>query len=288
MAISITANEKAILQKITIPPRPEAIIQIGEEAKKSEPDVARIAQIIASDIGISSAVLQVVNSAAFRRNKEISSINQAVMTLGFKRILPLVKSVALKSSMGNAEKLQTFWNEATQMASAAMVTADVIGKSQLIDHAYMLGLFHNAGIPVMLMEFDDYPEILQLANEQGWPGVCDIERDRYSTSHTTISAILAQRWKLPQVMIEVIYYQFDVDGMYSSGELSELGLDLLTVLKIARHIVKSESSELTSETAYTQEWLQVEDGIIEHYGYSEADLDNIRDQVRERLSESKN
>ncbi|XOV78492.1 MAG: HDOD domain-containing protein [Aestuariibacter sp.] len=287
MTISFTANEKAILQKITIPPRPEAIIQIGEEAKKTEPDVARIAKIIASDIGISSAVLQVVNSAAFRRNKDITSISQAVMTLGFKRILPLVKSVALKSSMGNVDKLQVYWNEANQMANATMATADVIGKNQLVDQAYMLGLFHNAGIPVMLMEFDDYPAILQLANEQGWPAVGDIERERYGTSHTTISAILAQRWKLPEVMIEVIYYQFDVDGIYSSGELSELGLDLLSVLKIARHIVKSETNYLTSETAYTQEWLQVEDGIIEQYGFSEADLYNIREQVRERLSESK-
>lgn len=284
MAISITSKEKEILQKITIPPRPEAIIKIGEEAKKPEPDVSKIASIIASDIGISSAVLQVVNSAAFRRSKEISSINQAVMTLGFKRVLPLVKSVALKSSMGNAEKLNAFWETATKTASASMIAADVIGKTQLKDHAYMLGLFHNAGVPVMLLEFDDYPDLLSSAKENGWVAVCDEERERYGTSHTTISAILGQRWKLPQVMIEVIYYQFDVEGIYTSGELSDVGLDLLSILKLARAVIASEQG--VDDNIINDEWSRVEDAIMERYDYSEEDLDNIKEQISERLNES--
>lgn len=84
MAISITAKEKQILAKVNIPPRPQALMTITGEAKKTEPNIKVIADAIAEDAAISAAVLQVVNSAAFRRAKSISSIQQAVMTLGIK------------------------------------------------------------------------------------------------------------------------------------------------------------------------------------------------------------
>ncbi len=282
MGIAITAQEKAILQKISIPPRPEALIKIGEEAKKPEPNVSRIASTIAADVGISSAVLQVVNSAAFRRAKEIQSIQQAVMTLGFKRLLPLVKSVALKSSMGQADKLASFWETATSIANAASISADLLQKPALKDHSYMLGLFHNAGIPIMLLQYDDYPEIMAVASEQGWPETVEQERTRYGTSHTTISAILGQKWKLPAVMIEVIYYQQDVEGMYTSGELSSTALDLLSVLKLARHGVQYDATGSPNDP----EWAQVEDPIMERYNLSEVEIENLREQLLEKMSET--
>ncbi|MFC3092786.1 HDOD domain-containing protein [Alteromonas sediminis] len=167
MAITITSNEKQILQSVTIPPRPEALLKVSEEAKKPEPDLAMIARIISSDISISAAVLQVVNSAAFRRMKEIESIQQAVMTLGQKRVLPLTKSVALKSAMGQSDKLASFWEEASTVAASASIISRLINKLALVDNAYMLGLFHNAGIPIMMLKYDDFDAILQVAKESG-------------------------------------------------------------------------------------------------------------------------
>lgn len=281
MGITITSQEKAILQKVSIPPRPEALIKIAEEAKKAEPDVGNIARIITSDVGISAAVLQVVNSPVFRRAKEIQSIQQAVMTLGFKRLIPLVKSVALQSSMGNAKKLAEFWDTASKIANAASISAGLLNKSALIDHAYMLGLFHNSGIPVMILEFDDYPDIIAMAEEQGWSAVVDVERDKFGTSYTSISAVLAQKWKLPSVMVEAIYYQSDVEGLFDSGELSATGLDLMSVLKLARHGVFLEKKG----DATDPEWAQVEDPILERFDLSDMDLDNLREQLLDKMAE---
>lgn len=280
MPISITEQEKAILQKVVIPPRPEALLKISEEGKKPEPDVGKIAQAITEDVSISASVLQVVNSAAFRRSKEIESIQQAVMTLGFKRLLPLVKSVALKSSMGESEKLATFWEQATKIATAASVTAEMLNKPSLKDHSYMLGLFHNAGITILLLANEDYSEILQMAEEHGWPSVTDEERGRYGTCHTTISALLGQRWKLPPVMSEVIYYQFDVEGLYSSGELPSIGLDLMSILKLARHVVFGSSNSESEDP----EWVQVEDDILHRFDLTEEELENLIEQNTEQLA----
>lgn len=279
MAISITATEREILHSVVLPPRPEALIKVSMEAKKPEPDLKVIAQTIASDVSISAAVLQIVNSAAFRRAKEIESIQQAVMTLGLKRLLPLVKSVALKSAMGQADKLADFWQVSNQIAASASLAATLINKPALIDNAYMLGLFHNAGIPIMMLKYEDYAVITQYAQTHGWEAASQLERKQYGTSYTTISALLGQQWKLPAVMIEVIYYQLDTGGLFTSGELSAVGLDLMCILKLARFVVHQYHSPDTP----CQEWLQVQDDFLARFNVYEEELESMCEELHEML-----
>ncbi|MFT6779204.1 MAG: HD-like signal output (HDOD) protein [Paraglaciecola sp.] len=282
MTIEITVAEKAILRDVTIPPRPEVLLKISSEGKKEQPDMSIISQAISEDVGISSSVLQIVNSAAFRRVNKIQSIKQAVMTLGIKRLLPLIKSVALKSSMGESERLASFWDHASKIATVASFAAELLQKPALKDHAYMLGLFHNAGVPIMMLKYADYSEVLTLANTNGWNNVADLERQKYQTTHTVVGALLGQKWNLPAVMNDVIYYQFDVEGLYESGELSKTGLDLLSLLKLSRYVVDYAKTGHTENT----EWAQVEDAILNHFNLSEEDIENHREYLIERLADN--
>jgi HD-like signal output (HDOD) protein len=282
MTIEITVAEKAILRDVTIPPRPEALLKISSEGKKEQPDMSIISQAISEDVGISSSVLQIVNSAAFRRVNKIQSIKQAVMTLGIKRLLPLIKSVALKSSMGESERLASFWDHASKIATVASFAAELLQKPALKDHAYMLGLFHNAGVPIMMLKYADYNEVLTLANTNGWNNVADLERQKYQTTHTVVGALLGQKWNLPAVMNDVIYYQFDVEDLYESGELSKTGLDLLSLLKLSRYVVDYARTGHTENT----EWAQVEDAILNHFNLSEEDIENHREYLIERLADN--
>lgn len=279
MTISITPAEKKILQSVTIPPRPQALLTVAAEAKQPEPAIPVIAKAINSDIAISSAILQVCNSAAFRRAREISSIDQAVMILGLKRIIPLVKAVALKASMAQSEKLENFWTRASDIANATVAVCKALNKPELCDHAYMLGLFHDAGIPIMFQHFDEYADFLALAEAEGWDKYIDEEATRFETTHSTIGAILGQQWKLPKVMIEVIYYLHDVDGIYSSGELNSMGLHLLSILKIARNAAHfNEFDEYDN-----QEWMNVRDPLQDYLNLSDEDLEDIREKTLEAI-----
>ncbi|WP_105168347.1 HDOD domain-containing protein [Pseudoalteromonas sp. T1lg23B] len=255
MAITLTQEEKSILKNVSIPPRPEVLIEFSQEAKKPEPNISTIAKILHSDVGISAAVLQVVNSAAFRRAREIDSIDQAIMTLGLKRLVPLVKAVALKATVGQDSQMAEFWDSQTEIAQCASVVANALKKPSLANHAYMLGLFHFVGVPILKQHFDNYDQILSLAEESGWDCAATEEMKLYKTNHTTIGSLLAAQWGLPKVMVYVIYYMHDVEGIFNSGELDQSGLDLLCILKIARHIVflKNNSGEVDSEWQAVQE-----------------------------------
>jgi len=104
MPITITPNEKALLKDIKLPVCPQILINIAKEAKKDDPNMYLISQWISEDIGIASAVLTVVNSPAFSRGSPVESIQNAVMLLGFNRVFPIVKSVALQASISTKLK----------------------------------------------------------------------------------------------------------------------------------------------------------------------------------------
>lgn len=284
MAISVTPQEKAILSNVSIPPRPQALLKIAQEAKQEEPNVRLIADAISEDAAISAAVLQVVNSAAFARAKKIESIQQAVMTLGIKRIFPLVKAVALKSALPENDDLREFWQSSSIVASACTLFCELLNKTELSDNAYMLGLFHNAGVPIMLQSFDSYHQLLIKGINEGWQDIADIERDQYGTSHTTLGALLAQQWKLPSAMIEVIYYCHDIEGIFESGELSRVSLYLLTILKLAR----SAADGIMHGDANTTEWQMVEQAIVEFLDTDTSVIEEMREKVIEQLSQEAN
>lgn len=269
MPISLTQTEKQILKQVNLPPRPQALLDFSQEAKKPEPNISKIAQILHADVAISAAILQVVNSAAFRRNREIESIDQAIMMLGLKRVIPLVKAVALKSSVKASPQIAQFWEEQTQIADSCALLCNRLNKPGLSNHAYMLGLFHFAGVPILLQHFSDFNLIFDEAIEFGWDAANAIELERYQTSHATIGALLAQQWGLPKAMIYSIYYQHDTDGLYSSGELDSVGLDLLSVLKLARHNVYHHLSDNDAE------WSAVSDQVLDHLSLSESEIEDL-------------
>jgi HD-like signal output (HDOD) protein len=275
MPISVTAQEKEILTKVNIPPRPQALMKISQEAKQPEPNIKIIADAIAEDAAIASAVLQVVNSAAFRRAKKIESIHQAVMTLGIKRIFPLVKAVAIKSALPENKDLLEFWKSSSMVASACSLYSELINKPELSDNAYMLGLFHNAGVPMMLQSFDDYHDVLIKGITDGWEDISELERNKFHTSHTTLGALLAQKWQLPKAMIDVIYYFHDTEGIFNSGELSPVGLYLMSILKLARSSVDG----ILRGDSNTKEWLLLEDRILEFLDIDEVQLEYMREEV---------
>lgn len=282
MAIVITTNEKKLLQNVNIPPRPQTLLTVSAEAKQEHPDVSVIAEAIAADVSIAAAVLQVVNSAAYRRRQTIDSIQQAVMTLGFRRVFPIVRAVALKRALTNDFDLSEFWRYNEWVAGACAIVADNLSKPQLKDHAYMLGLFQNSGIPVMLEQFTAYKDFVRRADSQSWYDLQLDEQQQFETTHTTIGALLAQQWKLPNLLVEAIYYLYDDSSVLSTdSELHPLAIDLLAMAKLAKYAVDLRTRSLAGKA----EWQQVEDAVFEHFGIDEVEVETIVNEIHEALFE---
>lgn len=280
MPKTISAEEQEILLSVRIPPRPQVLLKIAAEFRKELPDVGKIASFIIEDMAISGAVLQVINSAAYRRVSDVESIERAVTLLGLDRIYPLVKAVALKATMSVSDELTSFWQQQTDIAQACISAARLLGKPELADKAYMLGLFHFSGVPVLYQAHDDYREFMRRADRQGWDNLADEEKDQYRTSHASVGCVFAHKWALPREMSHVIYNLHDVYDVYESNQLSESALDYLTILKMARTAVICKNGKFPEFS----EWANVSGQVLNHYGLDESDMNDRMSDLQANLT----
>lgn len=282
MCPTASAAEQRILDQLVIPPQPAVLLKVAQEIKAPEPNLNAMAEAIASDISIAGGVMQVVNSAAYRRAVPIQNIGQAVKALGINRSYSLVRTVALRNALASCPQIENFWHSGAQVAEAAVRAAELLGRPDLADNAYLCGLFHLVGAPVMASMFPAYDAILTRAAVEGWARVTDEERQRFGTSHAAIGALVTQRWHLPPAVIEVIARQHDALMLFTDGGDCADSADLLAILKLARRVAARNLPAMVIDF----EWDGVCDALADYLAVtSAAALEPFIDQIAEKLSE---
>ena len=84
-----------------LPTLPALYQQLTEELRKENSSMERIGEIISRDIGMTTKILQLVNSAFFGLSQSISSPAEAVMYLGLSTVRSLVLSIQVFSQFKN-------------------------------------------------------------------------------------------------------------------------------------------------------------------------------------------
>ncbi|MBK1721332.1 HDOD domain-containing protein [Thiocystis violacea] len=114
---------------LALPARPEVALKIQEMTNDPESGIAELTEIIQSDGTIAGALLHATNSPLFRAAKEIKSIRDAVVRLGFRNTRMLAVNLALRQAFKakNAvtqEAMQKVWREGVLTSAYSYVIAD--------------------------------------------------------------------------------------------------------------------------------------------------------------------
>src|SRR5437764_442296 len=90
------AKYDIILKRVgDLPALPDVVNKIVELLGKPDSSAAEVAKFISYDPGLTSKVLRMVNSAAYGFQRQISSVQHAIMILGFSTIRGLVLSASI-------------------------------------------------------------------------------------------------------------------------------------------------------------------------------------------------
>src|SRR5690554_1619294 len=137
-----------------------AQIRIISELQTEEPDYELLENLIAQDPQLTFMLLKYVNSAAFRRRNEITTIHQALNTLGLDRVRSIVTTVMLANN-GPASRLllPRALTRAHMCQLLADDTSDINPRS-----AFMLGLMSMMDL-LMAMEMSELMAQLPLSIE---------------------------------------------------------------------------------------------------------------------------
>lgn len=213
-------SKELVLKRIRdIPSLPEVVQQlIGVLGKASTP-ASEIARLVSYDPGLTSRVLRMVNSAAYGVQRQVSSLQHAVMLLGFNTVRGLVLSASIfklleaPASGGGAKNNgtldpQAFWQHALLTALLAKRLAEAYQLPER-EEAFSAGMLHDVGKLVLDQYFSpEYRPFLKkvtgLGQPLNGPGFLKLEATLLGTTHTEIGFELTQKWRLPNTLTEVI------------------------------------------------------------------------------------
>ncbi len=265
-----------LLKGIYIPPQPKLI----DEIQMAGVDLDEIGAKISADPGVSAAVLKIVNSPFFGLSARIASINQAVIMLGLDRVVNIVKSMLLKASMSEVKSsidMDKFWESsyAVAVVSSAICRQLNIG---LTDEAYTLGLFHNAGMPIIAQKVENYQAILKASYGREDGGVTREEFKTLGMHHAAAGYRLTRVWHLPKLISEAVRHHHSVDRLLDDSSIENPKLkSLVSVLKISEHMVKLHQRLGEQEIDY--EWENIKVPVLGFLGLSEYDEEDLEDAV---------
>ncbi len=196
-----------------------------------------LVQVIDKDPVVTVKVLRVVNSAYYGLSKQITSIDQAVVFLGFNAIKNLALSIAAigmlpDSPMSGFDGQRYLQHSLTSAGIARQLALKLPGTDP--QDCFIAGLLHDFG-KVVVAQF--MPAEFRKALETSlWQGVALhlALQQIVGVDHATIGAMLAQKWRFADDLVQTIRYQhapelYDTDMMacvVAANQISKhLGFD---------------------------------------------------------------
>ncbi|WP_372771553.1 HDOD domain-containing protein [Pseudoalteromonas sp.] len=265
----------------TIPAKPD-ILQALQEELSREPELFRVADIIAEDIATSAAVLKIINSPFYGLARSISDIRQAVMFLGLENITNLVTGYLLKQAYDQSQcsvSLSRFWDNANDIANVSCIIANHLKTPLPPENLHLLGLFHDAGIPAMAVRFDDYPELLQEHLEDGTMPLLNKEEQRFNTNHAVVGYYLASSWHLPKPICQLILQHHSDDFLTTSSNMFDRCC--FACLRLAENFV-----HVARLFCPEPQWHKIEQDVLETLQLDNYDFQDLKEDVDEYLISS--
>ncbi|MDQ1919725.1 HDOD domain-containing protein [Massilia pseudoviolaceinigra] len=199
----------ALIKSIRIPPRPSLLADLQRELMSEDPSPATIGRIIASDVGMSGALLKLANSSFYGGKRKAKSIEQAILFLGINQVAALMTGLLARRTIGaDHASLASFWDLSTRRAQAMVYLSRRLGIGEA-DVAHTFGLFCDTGVPLLMQRFPGYAATFaDAANDPVRPFTA-LEDERHSTNHAAIGCLLARNWGLSSEVVWAILHHQD-------------------------------------------------------------------------------
>lgn len=205
------------------------LVDLASEEKATPKDLARI---IEQDPGLTTRLIKLANSAAYARRRQVSSISDAVMLMGYNRVRVMALTVSLRDGfpLGRVGGMdyERFWKTSLYRAILAQSFARSLKNESVGEEdAFVGGLILEMG---MLLLFQICPESLRDAFPGGNVSLAetiDWERENLGMDHRAVGRVVLQRWQFPESLVEA-------QRVHGPEALEQSQPPLVRILELAR------------------------------------------------------
>jgi diguanylate cyclase (GGDEF)-like protein len=280
MVIEFAQREKVdkLLQAAEIPTLPMAARKLVDLCKDDTAHVGDLVRLLETDQGLASRVLRVANSAYYGMRHKASTLDRAVIALGFE----YVKSIALGFHLAhNLHRLSlaadfdatNFWRQnLSRGILARQLAAQYCAQGK--QEAFLIGLLQDSGILLLAQVLGK--NYLELYRDSRTSPIClyRLERQLFEIDHVKAISVLADRWSLPEVLSQPL-------RSHHSRGWDDPCQDLQVQLSQIGYFVGSFS--LNDPESLCGEDLALSDYCQNTFALSPPALNQLLDQMREEF-----
>jgi HD-like signal output (HDOD) protein len=263
------------MKSIRIPPRPSLLADLQRELASPDPSPETIGRIVASDVGMSGALLKLANSSIYGGRRKAKSIEQAILFLGINQVASLMAGLLARQAIpANSAALASFWDVSTRRAQAMVFLSRRMRIGEP-DVAHTFGLFCDTGVPLLMDRFSDYEATFFAASQEAERPFTALEEERHATSHAAIGCLLARNWGLSEHVSWAILHHHDyavLDDANTAGTVRSL---------VALSLVAESAISAYQGHAESLEWNKGGARACAYLGLSEEETAELLDELHE-------
>ena len=218
----ITLEE--LIEKVDeIPAFPKTVMAIMELLKEPRSAAIDIEREVMKDQGLTTKVLKMANSAFYSGRRQIKTVVDATVLLGFDTVQALVLASTVGKVMERELKGYSYERNALwRQSQVSAIMARTIAKKSKFgnpDIAYTAGLLKDVG-KVILDEYvhDSYKEILQKISNETISYV-SAEEQILGFNHGQVGAKIVDKWNLAPELVEAIEHHHNPFQAFMNIEL---------------------------------------------------------------------
>ena len=196
-----------LAQPVALPSLPRAVALLMSELAHAEPSLRRLNQLFGTDPALAARLLELANSHTFQVPGQIAGIPEALALLGAAQLRTLVSSATLGTTSRSVPgvNMQQFWRYSLNTAKLSRSLAGIVHQNQIA--AYSAGLLHALGELVIHLAAPDKAHAVDTLVAPFDLRRAKIEQRIFGYSYAHVTAALARRWQLPEVVVDALQHQ---------------------------------------------------------------------------------
>ncbi len=261
-ALSKSKKIELVIQQLnTLPTLPSVAARLLQITVRSDTQATEVVQLIESDPALASRIIALATRASTGVSKRAATLSKAVVLLGFDAVRNAVLSIkvfeALEHNRKDGDQVfdrTGFWKHSLAVACASKLLMPHVDSRIDPEEAFICGLLHDLGKIVLDTALPkSFNRIVQLT-EASMANIADVERKVLGVDHTVVGRRLAEKWSLPDSIVETIWLHHQwMQGLPESVN----NVSIIQTVKLADSLVRQQrigysGNHAMSETAEEQ------------------------------------
>ncbi|MBA3917613.1 MAG: hypothetical protein C0516_03390 [Gemmatimonas sp.] len=204
----------------TLPDVAMRVMRIADDPSATEDDLQ---EVLESDPALAARVLRVVNSAFYRRQREVSSPRGAIKLLGVSAIRNIALAASLHRLYRGRRAIAGFdpaelWAHCVAVGTAARELARRV-PAVVPEEAMVAGLLHDIGLILALQAWTpEFTQVVAQATLINSASFAQLERTHVGATHEELGGALCDQWHFPVALVNACRFHHDFRALPAEAQ----------------------------------------------------------------------